>query len=131
MPSLRQLTCHIEGPGGISLPEYKVDYDDGNVDCHVVPLPPDVPFTIHLSSKGYIAYGLSMFVFIDGMPQCNRNRTGLVFPTPKTVRSDTEIDIRVRQKEERVNHERYIARDWMFAKLNVCEYLDCASQTVC
>lgn len=125
MPKLNQLTCHVEGPGNTPLLEYQTAYKDGCVETWIATLPSGVPFTIRLSSKGYIAPGLAMFVYVDGVPQCNRNRTNLMFPSPNSPRSATEIDIRVRQKEERVGRERekWIARDWMFAKFNTGELL--------
>ena len=119
MPTLKQLTCHVEGPGNIPLLEYDSEYQDGYVDTWIATTPPGVPFTVHLSSKGYIAPGLAMFVYMDGIYQCNRNRTGLVYAS-KSPR-DREIDIRVRQKEEKDKPDRYIARDWFFAELDTCQ----------
>jgi len=120
MPALKQLTCHVEGPGNIALPEYETEYRDGLVESWIIPTPPEVPFTIHLSSKGYIAPGLAMFVYMDGVYQCNRNRTGLVYSSKSL--HDKEIDFRVRQKEEKDKPEWYTARDWFFAELDTCEF---------
>lgn len=68
-----------------------------------------------------------MFVFMDGVAQCNRNRRGLVIPDEKTTSAQTEIDFRVRQKEDKFDDRRFIGREWSFAQLNTSEsrsYLD-------
>jgi hypothetical protein len=95
-------------------------YGDGVVETFIaVPNNPE-PFAIHLKSSAYIAEGLAMYVFIDGVYQCNRNRRGLV-----NRRSDTRLDRRslvdflVRQKEENQRGGDIIAREWRFEKLNI------------
>jgi len=60
-----------------------------------------------------------MFVYIDGVPQCNRNRQGLIVPKANSGPEETEVDIRVRQKEVRIDNDRFIARDWTFEILNI------------
>ena len=120
MPNLKQLTCHIErGPSNIPLREYNTGYGDGFVETFVG-VPSELePFSIHLTSNGFIASGLAMFVYIDGVPQCNRNRRGLVIPNARRERWETEIDFRVRQKEEKLDSGRWIGREWTFAALNI------------
>ncbi|KAI9656938.1 MAG: hypothetical protein M1831_004486 [Alyxoria varia] len=119
MPTLKQLHCNIEhGSSNSKLPEFCTSYGDGFVETYVhVPSKP-VPFSIHLTSEGYIASGLAMFVFIDGVAQCNRNRVGLIPPGKDTTRMDTQISFRVRQKEDRTNDDHFIGREWTFQNLN-------------
>ncbi|KAF2146531.1 uncharacterized protein K452DRAFT_67012 [Aplosporella prunicola CBS 121167] len=119
MPTLKQITCHIElSPSNASLREYDCTYDDGFVDALVAI--PDEPaaFCVHLKSSGYIAPGLAMFVFKDGVYQCNRNKIGLRIPTADTPAYLTDVEFRVRQKEDRQGGQRFIGRDWCFEKLN-------------
>lgn len=118
MPLLKGLTCSIE-PVGIQEPlqEYGTSYGDGFVETFVaVPSKPR-PFTVHLKSFEYIAPGLAMYVFIDGVYQCNRNRQELRPRDPHDTRS--LVDFRVRQKEEKRVDGSMIAREWIFEKLNI------------
>ena len=119
MPTLKQLQCHIEhGSSNSRLLEFCTSYGDGFVETYVsVPSRPS-PFSIHLLSDGYIAPGLAMFVFIDGVVQCNRNRVGLI-PAGKDVDPrKTEVDFRVRQKEDRMDDDHFMGREWTFENLN-------------
>ena len=120
MPSLKQLTCHIErGPTNVPLREYSTVYGDGVVTTFVgIPSTP-TPFSIHLTSRGFIANGLAMFVYIDGAYQCNRNRRDLVPPEPGVESHYTNINFRVRQKEIRQGGGQFIAHEWRFEKLDV------------
>lgn len=74
-------------------------------------------FAIRLMSNSFIAPGLAMYVFIDGVYQCNRNRQGLKLQNPSYGRP--LIDFRVRQKEERQRDGSMTAHEWRFEKLNV------------
>lgn len=124
MPSLKQLTCNIEkGTDNIPLTEYNTKYADGLVTSYVRVPSQSTTFSIHLTSSGYIAPGLAMFVFMDGVPQCNRNMRGLVIPDGTTAASETEIDFRVRQKEDKFDERRFIGRAWTFQGLNTSQYL--------
>ncbi|KAI9761939.1 MAG: hypothetical protein M4579_000722 [Chaenotheca gracillima] len=125
MPTLKQLTCHLElGVSKSPLKEYSTSYADGYVQTYIA-APSNVAavavptFNIHLTSKGYIAPGLAMFVFIDGVYQCNRNRFGLKMPGKAFLKSDTEINIRVRQKEERLRDGSWVGNEWKFKKMSV------------
>jgi len=118
MPALKQLTCSVElGTGNTKLKEYGARYNDGRVECFVAVPDTDIPFSIHLTSQGYIAPGLAFFVFIDGEYQCNRNRIDLKLPGEGVRPKDYETDFRVRQKEEKTSFGSFVARDWTFAKL--------------
>ncbi len=120
MPSLKQLTCTIDvGTHNEPLTEFSTTYRDGFVETFVAVQSRPSPFSIHLTSHGYIAPGLAMFVYIDGVPQCNRNRQGLIVPKANSGPEETEVDIRVRQKEVRIDNDRFIARDWTFEILNI------------
>lgn len=119
MPVLKQLRCSIEkGSDNIPLTEYETKYHDGFVETFVrVPADP-ISFSVHLTSNGYIAPGLAMFVYMDGIAQCNRNRRGLVIPEINIASTETEIDFRVRQKEDKLEGRKFIGREWSFAQLN-------------
>lgn len=120
MPSLQQLTCHIELAGSdIPLQEYGTTYSNGLVEAYIAVPPVSGAFTVHLTSTGYISSGLAMFVFMDGVYQCNRNRQGLKLPSMATRRSDTEVDFRLRQKEEKLLDGGWLGKEWRFEKLKV------------
>ncbi|KAH0362824.1 hypothetical protein KCU65_g7795, partial [Aureobasidium melanogenum] len=120
MPSLKQLTCSIElGSTHIKVLEYGKDYGDGHVTSYIAVPSEEVNFSVHLTSQGYIAPGLAMFVYMDGQYQCNRNRRGLKVPG-KGIKSDqVEVDLRVRQKETKQADGSFLGRDWTFHGLNL------------
>lgn len=119
MPTLKQLTCNIEWAAtGTPLSEYCTSYLDGYVQTYVeVPEIP-VSFAIHLTSDGYIAPGLAMFVYIDGEYQCNRNRNNLKKFSKKTNKP-REIDFRVRQKEIILANGSFIGKQWSFQTVKI------------
>jgi hypothetical protein len=120
MPSLKQLSCSIElGSTNTKLTEYGKDYGDGHVTSYIAVPGEEVKFSVHLSSTGYIASGLAMFVFMDGHYQCNRNRRGLVLPGPRVSAEQYEVDLRVRQKESKQADGSFLGRDWSFHGLNL------------
>lgn len=122
MPTLKQLTCCVEWSGSsLPMPEYQTIYSDGFVETYIAVPPPPTPFAIQLSSSGYIAPGLAMFVYMDGVYQCNRNRHNLVLPDKGTKRRQTEINFKVRQKEERKWDGTFEGKQWRFEKVNVGE----------
>ncbi|KAJ4372305.1 hypothetical protein N0V83_004079 [Neocucurbitaria cava] len=116
MPSLKDLTCSIElSDYQQALQEFGTIYKDGIVETFVaVPSRPQT-FSVHLTSNKFIAPGLSMYVFIDGVYQCNRNRQDLKLRKP--VDSRSLVDFKVRQKEEKQKDGSMVAREWTFAKL--------------
>ncbi|KAF2442574.1 hypothetical protein P171DRAFT_316131, partial [Karstenula rhodostoma CBS 690.94] len=118
MPSLKDLNCFIELTNGkTQLREFGTIYGDGCVETFVaVPEQPQ-PFAIRLSSRKFIAPGLAMYVFIDGVYQCNRNRQNLKLRNPPDRKS--LVDFVVRQKEERHDDGMIIARDWNFERLDI------------
>ena len=118
MPSLKDLNCAIELSGGQqALREFGTIYGDGFVETFVpVPSKPQ-SFSIHLTSNKFIAPGVAIFVYVDGVYQCNRNRQDLKLRKPSDSRS--LVDFRVRQKEERQKDGSTIAREWAFDKLNI------------
>ncbi|GAB7357041.1 hypothetical protein MBLNU459_g7864t1 [Dothideomycetes sp. NU459] len=102
MPTLKQVSCSIELQGtNVPLEEYGTRYGDGHVEAFVSVPTEEVGFSIHLTSERYIAPGLAMFVYIDGQYQCNRNRRGLVIPEKDTPPNHYQVDLRVRQKEDK------------------------------
>ncbi|KAI4086383.1 MAG: hypothetical protein LQ344_007608 [Seirophora lacunosa] len=120
MPTLKQLICTVEwsasGPN-LPLQEYRTAYSDGLVETYIAIPPVPTPFSIRLKSDGYIAPGLSMFVYIDGQYQCNRGRNKLKIPTSATLQQQTNVDFVVRQKEEPIAGGGFIGRQWMFGGL--------------
>lgn len=122
MPTLNGITCYIErSPQNIPLHEYEATYGDRFVSVHVQVPKTSAGFSVHLFSTEYIADGLAIFVFIDGVAQCNRNRQGLVKPGDKTERREYEVNFRVRQKETLRGDGTFIARPWEFKQLNTGE----------
>lgn len=120
MPTLKQLTCNVEwSASGPSLPlqEYGTAYSDGLVETYIAIPPVLTVFSIRLKSDGYIAPGLSMFVYIDGEYQCNRGRNNLKIPNSTTQKHQTNVDFIVRQKEEPIPSGGFIGRQWRFGKL--------------
>ncbi|KAI9843230.1 MAG: hypothetical protein M1837_006519 [Sclerophora amabilis] len=120
MPTLKQLTCAIEsGASQTPLKEYATTYSDGFVQTHVATPSATTTFSIHLTSKGYIAPGLAVFVYMDGLYQCNRNRHGLKMPAEAKKMNETEVNIRLRQKEERTEDGLWLGKEWRFERLNI------------
>lgn len=117
MPVLKDLVCSIElSEGKHTLSEYGTTYSDGCVETFVpVPHKPQ-SFSVHLKSDRFIAPGLAMYIFIDGVYQCNRNRQDLKLRKGSDSRS--VVDFRVRQKEEKQKDGLMIAREWRFEKMN-------------
>jgi hypothetical protein len=105
MPTLKDLTCAIElSESQRKLQEFGTTYGDGSVETFVpVPSKPQ-SFSIHLTSDRFIAPGISMYVFVDG-----------VYRHPV-------VDFRVRQKEEKQKDGSMIARPWKFEKLDTSEF---------
>ena len=120
MPTLKQLSCVIErGNTKVPFSEYGTSYGDGLVETHIaVPEHPQ-RFAVRLTSRGYIAEGLAMIVFMDGVYQCNRNRTGLRPFTPGADHSETDVAFRVRQKETSDGNGKFVGRSWRFDKHNI------------
>ncbi|KAA8616838.1 hypothetical protein A1F94_007490 [Pyrenophora tritici-repentis] len=126
MPSLKDLSCAIElSEPQKALEEFGTIYGDGFVETFVpVPSKPQ-SFSVHLTSNKFIAPGVAIFVYVDGVYQCNRNRQDLKLRKPSDSRS--LVDFRVRQKEERQGDGSMIAREWAFDKLNITSADDAPS----
>lgn len=119
MPKLKQIDCSIElGSSNTKLKEYGARYSDGQIETFIAVPDADVPFSIHVKTGGYIAPGISFFVFMDGEYQCNRNRVGLKLPADGVQPKEYEAEFRLRQKEEKTAQGSFVVRDWTFAKLN-------------
>ena len=120
MPTLKQLTCHVEwSSSNLPLEEYNTTYADGFVSTYIAIPSTPTPFSVHLTSHGYIAPGLAMFVYMDGVYQVNRNRRNLKIPGEGTKRSHTEVDFRVRQKEELLWDGSFEGKEWRFERANI------------
>jgi hypothetical protein len=120
MPNLKQLTCTVEWTGSnLALQEHQTTYADGYVETYIAIPSTPIPFSVHLKSNGYIAPGLAMFVYMDGVYQCNRNRHNLRIPDENTTRRQTEVDFRVRQKEELLADGTFQGKQWKFEKVNI------------
>lgn len=56
MPTLKQLTCTVEWTGSnVPLQEFQPTYGDGYVHTFIAVPPIQTPFSVHLTSHGYIA----------------------------------------------------------------------------
>jgi hypothetical protein len=125
MPSLKQLTCHVEwGSSKDPFKEYGTTYGDGFVESYIAIPNHPITFSISLKSNRYISSGLAMFVFADGVYQCNRNMDNLKFPKnpadpDEDDRKHAEICFRVRQKEESRTGEDLVGRHWRFEPLTL------------
>ncbi|KAG8626804.1 hypothetical protein KVT40_005749 [Elsinoe batatas] len=122
MPQLNGIKCHLElTPSNDTLPESSVTYGDQRVACIVRVPDNDAPFSIHLTTTTFVASGLAAFVFLDGQYQANRNKTRISVPVQTTQGGEMEhIDMRFRQKEEPIPHEkRMIGREWRFNKIKL------------
>jgi len=120
MPNLKDLACHVQWADvNVHFQEYGTVYGDGVVETFItVPNHPHA-FTIRLTSRRYVAEGLSAIIFIDGNYQCNRNRVNL-HPYRKGVpKTRTEIDFVLRQQEEPIGEGMYIGREWRFDDDNI------------
>ena len=125
MPRLRNLVCHVEWSDDfIPIQEYQTKYQDYCVETFIPVPSTSAPIAVHLQSKGYIAPGLSMFVYIDGVYQCNRNRQELVLSGPHVTKRQTEVDFRVRQKEEQTSDEVFEGHQWKFEMTETGELAD-------
>ncbi|KAL2365748.1 hypothetical protein RJZ56_001349 [Blastomyces dermatitidis] len=125
MPTLKQLSCQIEWAGSnVPFKEYGTTYGDGFVECYIAIPNSSTPFSINLRSSGYIAPGLAMFVFMDGVYQCNRNRDDLR-PIPRSleeIRKFRDISFRVRQREQRLPDGEWIGRHWRFERFQLVKF---------
>ena len=120
MPTLKQITCSIEWTSSnVPLKEYQTSFADGSVETYIAVPPLPTPFSVHLQSHGFIAPGLAMFVYIDGVYQCNRNRVDLRSPIKASKGSKSEVEFRVRQKERRLTDGTIVGKQWKFEKLNI------------
>ncbi|KAF2432964.1 hypothetical protein EJ08DRAFT_102665 [Tothia fuscella] len=119
MPSNGLLSCAIElGNSNLRLREYGTTYEDRTVETYVAIPTQRTPFGIRLNSYGYISPGLSVYVFIDGVYQTNRNKRGIIPPSIDEPDA-ANVQFRVGQKEDLLRDGRVIARGWWFEKLNI------------
>ena len=120
MPPLKNLVCQVEwgSPDNLPLQEYNTAYSDGFVESYLAIPPNPTHFAIHLTSHGYIAPGLAVYVFIDGEYQCNRNRHKLLIPADGVARKDCEINFLLRQKESSGPDGTWEGQQWKFEKVN-------------
>jgi hypothetical protein len=117
MPSLKELNCSIElSDDQEPLQELGTVYGDAFVETFIPVPKKQRTFTVHLSSRDFIAPGIAMYVFIDGVYQCNRNRQNMKLRKPLDRRS--LVDFKVRQKEEKLKDGSMVAREWTFEKLD-------------
>ncbi|PSN63108.1 hypothetical protein BS50DRAFT_648548 [Corynespora cassiicola Philippines] len=117
MPSLKGLNCFIELTAQKKLQEFGTFYNDGLVEAFI-PVPEESSsFVVRLTSSEFIAPGLAVYVFIDGVYQCNRNRQNLKLRQPLDRQS--LVDFCLRQKEEKQPDGTMIARDWTFERLSI------------
>lgn len=127
MPSLKQLICQVEWAlSEVPFDEYAITYWDGIVQCYIPAPSNPTPFSIRVQSEGFIAPGLAVIVFIDGVYQCNRNRCGLVDPhtTSGFNRADSKcsVEFRLRQQEQCLPSGKWLSREWCFQSQSEGKY---------
>ncbi|KAE9981221.1 hypothetical protein EG327_006289 [Venturia inaequalis] len=119
MPEHGLLSCCIElGESNTRLREYDTKYANKTVETYVAIPSQPTPFGIRLNTTGYIAPGLAVYVFIDGVYQSNRVKRNIKQPTlddPTTA----NFQLRLGKKEDLLKDGRVIARGWWFEKLNI------------
>ncbi|KAF4536547.1 Zinc finger zz-type protein [Lasiodiplodia theobromae] len=131
MPTLKQLTCTLEKePSRTPLTEYSTSYSDGFVETYVAVPDERTGFGIHLHSHGYIAPGLAMFVYIDGVYQCNRHRNSLLAPDGTVTPEFYEVDFHVFQQEEKVSKGKFLGRAWSFNTLAAADTTPNVTDTI-
>lgn len=121
MPTCNKITCTILlPPTDTPVPEYKRRYLDSSVSVYV-PVP-DIPilkaapsFNIDLWTDDYIAPGLAVFVFIDGLYQANRSK----LVPPLGSQGGSGVRMTLRQKEEKVagGEGSFVGREWRWVQL--------------
>ncbi|KAL6720667.1 hypothetical protein ACLMJK_002592 [Lecanora helva] len=120
MPNLKQLICNVQWEGSsTSLQEFQTAYGDGYVETYIAVPETPLPFSIHLRSNGYIAPGLGVFVYMDGVYQCNRFRRNLKFTDENTSKQQTEVDFVLYQQEQMQADGTFIAMPWRFSRVNI------------
>ena len=117
MPVLKQLSCWVESKGE-PLQEYVTSYGDGIVQSHILVPAKSASFSIRLRSNDFIASGLAMFVYIDGIYQCNRNRHCLKAFEKVQSKRETIVNFRVARKERYLLSGTWLTQDWRFEKLD-------------
>lgn len=123
MPHRDLLSCFVEiGESTSRLREYGTTYHNRTVETYVAIPSKPTPFSIRLSTNGYVAPGLAVYVFIDGIYQTNRNRRGATLEHGK-------LEFHLGQKEDLLKEGRVIARGWWFEKLNIGSLSDDMSKT--
>ncbi|KAK5105811.1 hypothetical protein LTR62_002134 [Meristemomyces frigidus] len=118
MPTLNHIKCSVELVANkVQLKEYGTKYSDRAVETFIAVPQSDLPFVVRLQSEGYIAPGLSAFVFIDGEYHSNRNKLNLKLPNEAIDPCESVVDFTFRQKEDKDSDGNFIGRPWTFAKL--------------
>jgi hypothetical protein len=128
MPTLWNLSCRVERTDQDHTPleEYAITYGDKVVKS-ILKVPPEpTPFAISLVTDSYVSDGLSMFVFTDGIYQCNRNRCDLSFGDECFGGSGScqrgGVEFRVRQKEEYLLTGECIGKAWTFMPYDTSKF---------
>lgn len=65
-----------------------------------------------------------MFIFMDGIYQCNRNKNGLIYSSTaksgvSSVPKARDVGFRVRQKEEKLPDGKWVGKPWRFEPLRI------------
>ena len=115
MPHHSLLSCFVEiGESTTRLREYGTTYQDRTCETYVAIPSKPTPFSIRLMTESYVAPGIAVYVFIDGVYQTNRNKRGATHEKPK-------LEFHLGMKEDLLKDGRVIARAWMFEKMNIGE----------
>jgi hypothetical protein len=116
MPLLGSLDCSIQvGNNGV-LYEYGVKHEKNAALCYVAIPDVTTDFTLILQNREYISPGLAVYVYIDGVYQCNRAKSNM---DPKH-KPGTQFTLK--GKEDELAPGQFIQRPWKFEPLNIGEF---------
>ena len=116
MVKLNSLTCTIDSsPPDLPLQEFNPTYGDGFVSTYVLLPPSPGSLSVHLKSLEPVSTGLAVVVFIDGVFQCARHEVSL------TGAPLLDVEFRIRQREDRLAGNQFVAREWRFEKISTGE----------
>ena len=120
MPTLKNLRCTIDhGSSNQPLEENATSFGQNFVETYVAVPDFETAFTVHLAADGYIAPGLGVFVFIDGVYQCNRIKRRLVPPRDPGMPYVSGVDFRLKAPHVTTGGEGWTGDDFDFNHLGI------------
>lgn len=98
-------------------PEHGTQYHDGVVEAFLEVPGRTTDFAIRLQLDEHVAPGLQVFVFIDGVYQCNRIVRGLLPPDDPSAAVNYQVDVKMRQMETEIDHGLFLGNRWSVGRL--------------